>query len=65
MILGMGTDAEPVVYGVFIYRDETVWSLEAVHLPSTGEFARWEHLYEDATVIRVQVDESGRGILAE
>ncbi len=64
-ILGM-TDgmSGPIEYGVYIYRDEILWQVSEDDLEATGEHASRGDFYDD-TVVRVNVDEKGRGRIAD
>jgi len=60
-ILGIARDeCGAFEYGVFIFRDEICWSVAEDDLESTGEHSRREDFY-DNSVIKVKVDEQGRG----
>lgn len=64
-ILGLSEHGDPEYeYGVFINRDEIVWSVAEHDLESTGVFLKRADFYDDSVSIRVQVDEQGRGTLA-
>lgn len=58
VVLGRGEDASVPIYGVFIYRDEEVWSVEERDLEPTGAFDPRE---KPTHALRVRVDEYGRG----
>jgi hypothetical protein len=58
VVLGRGEDASAPVYGVFIYRDEEVWSVAERDLEPTGAFDPRE---KPTHALRVRVDEHGRG----
>lgn len=51
-------------YGVYIYRDERLWSFGEDELESTGEFDPPDPSSLRAS-IRVRVDDQGRGILVK
>jgi hypothetical protein len=52
-------------YGVFIDRDEICWCVAEEDIESTGVVLQRADFYDDNRVIRVQVDEQGRGIIAD
>jgi hypothetical protein len=65
-ILGISEQGEPEYgYGVFIDRDETVWSVAESDLVSTGVMMQRADFYDDSVVVRVQVDEQGYGTIAD
>lgn len=65
-ILGISEHGEPEYeYGVFIDRDEVVWSVSEQDLEATGVFLHRADFYNDNVSIRVQVDEQGRGNIAD
>lgn len=65
VILGI-TDLEhgPIEYGVFIHRDEMLWQVSEEDLEATGQYSSREELYGN-TVVRVAVDEQGRGTIVD
>jgi Immunity protein 31 len=65
-ILGLSEHGEPEYeYGIFIERDGHLWSVAESDLESTGVFLQRSDFYDDNVSIRVQVDEQGRGTLAD
>lgn len=65
-ILGMSEhDDGTFGYAVFIFRDEMCWDLAESELEATGVFGRREDFYDDPSVVRVRVDEQGRGWIAD
>ena len=58
VVVGLGEDALPPVYGVWVYRDGEVWSVEEDALEPTGEVAPRER---STHALRVRVDAEGRG----
>ncbi len=64
-ILGRSEDEDGGFgYAVLIGRDGICWSVDEADLQATGEFGTRADFYDDEPV-RVHVDESGRGTLAE
>lgn len=65
-ILGISEYGDPEYgYGVFIDRDDCVWSVSESNLESTGVIKQRADFYDDNVSIRVQVDEQNRGIIAD
>lgn len=65
-ILGLSEHGEPEYeYGVFIDRDGMLWSVAERDLQSTGEIKQRADFYDDNVSIRVQIDEQGRGAVAD
>lgn len=65
-ILGISEHGEPEYgYGVFIDRDDCVWSVPESNLESTGVIKQRADFYDDNVVIRVQVDADGHGSIAD
>lgn len=65
-ILGISEHGEPEYeYGVFIDRDDCVWSVSESNLESTGVIRQRADFYDDNISIRVQVDEQGRSTIAD
>lgn len=58
VVVGKGEDASAPGYGVFIYREERVWSVEERDLEPTGE---WDRREPPTHAVRVAVDDRGRG----
>jgi protein-S-isoprenylcysteine O-methyltransferase Ste14 len=61
VVVGRGEDPTRPGYGVFVYRDARVWSVEEADLEPTGET---DPRPEPTHAVRVRVDEQGRGHLA-
>ncbi len=65
-ILGLSEHGDPEYeYGVFIDRDGLLWSVAEHDLESTGIIKQRADFYDDKVSIRVQVDEQGRGTVAD
>lgn len=65
-ILGLSEHGDPEYeYGVFIDRDEVVWSVSESALEATGIVKQRADFYDDNLSIRVQVDEQGHGTIAD
>jgi protein-S-isoprenylcysteine O-methyltransferase Ste14 len=61
VVVGRGEDPEQRGYGVLVYRDARVWSVEEADLEPTGET---DPRPAPTHAVRVQVDEEGRGHFA-
>lgn len=61
-VIGIGdAPGEPPLYGVAFEGHEQIGSFEEHELDATGRQFRREDFYDDSKVIRVRVDDQGRG----